>query len=39
MKRGNEFLVGLVLLLAIAAVVGGALWLSEANIGKRRPCT
>jgi len=35
MKRGNEFLVGLVLLLAIAAVVGGALWLSEANIGKR----
>lgn len=35
MKGRNEFLVGLVLLLAIAAVVGGALWLSEANIGKR----
>lgn len=35
MKRGSEFLVGLVLLLGIAAVVGGALWLSEANIGRR----
>ena len=35
MKRRNEFLVGLVLLLAIAAVVGGALWLSEANIGHK----
>ncbi len=35
MKRRNEFLVGLVLLLGIAAVVGGALWLSEANVGRR----
>jgi phospholipid/cholesterol/gamma-HCH transport system substrate-binding protein len=35
MKGRNEFLVGLVLLIAIAAVVGGALWLSEANIGRR----
>jgi len=35
MKRRNEFLVGLVLLLGLAAVVGGALWLSEANIGRR----
>jgi phospholipid/cholesterol/gamma-HCH transport system substrate-binding protein len=34
-KRRNEFLVGLVLLLSIAAVVGGALWLSEADIGRR----
>jgi len=35
MKRGNEFLVGLVLLLGLAAVVAGALWLSEANVGRR----
>ena len=35
MKRRNEFLVGLVLLLSLAAVVGGALWLSEADIGRR----
>jgi phospholipid/cholesterol/gamma-HCH transport system substrate-binding protein len=35
MKRGNEFLVGLVLLLGLAVVVAGALWLSEANIGRR----
>lgn len=35
MTRRNEFLVGLVLLIAIAAVVGGALWLSEADIGHR----
>jgi phospholipid/cholesterol/gamma-HCH transport system substrate-binding protein len=34
-KRRNEFLVGLVLLLSLAAVVGGALWLSEADIGRR----
>jgi phospholipid/cholesterol/gamma-HCH transport system substrate-binding protein len=34
MKRRNEFLVGLVLLLSVAAVVGGALWLSEADIGR-----
>ena len=35
MKRGNEFLVGLVLLVGLAVVVAGALWLSEANIGRR----
>jgi phospholipid/cholesterol/gamma-HCH transport system substrate-binding protein len=35
MKRGNEFIVGLVVLLALALVVGGALWLSETNIGRR----
>ncbi|HEY7682632.1 MAG TPA: MlaD family protein [Gemmatimonadales bacterium] len=35
MKRRNEFLVGLVLLLSLAAVVGGALWLSETDIGHR----
>ena len=35
MKRGNEFLVGLVLLVTLGAVVAGALWLSEANVGKR----
>ena len=34
MKRRNEFLVGLVLLLSLAVVVGGALWLSEADIGR-----
>jgi phospholipid/cholesterol/gamma-HCH transport system substrate-binding protein len=34
-KRRNEFLVGLVLLLSLAAVVGGALWLSESDIGRR----
>jgi phospholipid/cholesterol/gamma-HCH transport system substrate-binding protein len=35
MKRRNEFLVGLVILLGLALVVGGALWLSETNIGHR----
>jgi phospholipid/cholesterol/gamma-HCH transport system substrate-binding protein len=35
MKRRNEFLVGLVLLIGLAVVVAGALWLSEANVGKR----
>jgi len=35
MKRRNEFLVGLVLLLGLAVVVVGALWLSEANVGRR----
>ncbi|MEO8139649.1 MAG: MlaD family protein [Gemmatimonadota bacterium] len=34
MKRGNEFLVGLVLLVSLAVVVAGALWLSEADIGR-----
>jgi phospholipid/cholesterol/gamma-HCH transport system substrate-binding protein len=35
MKKGNEFLVGLVILVALAVTVGGALWLSETNIGRR----
>jgi len=35
MKRRNEFLVGLVLLVSIAVVVAGALWLSEADVGRR----
>jgi phospholipid/cholesterol/gamma-HCH transport system substrate-binding protein len=35
MKRRNEFLVGLVLLLSLAVIVAGALWLSEADIGRR----
>jgi phospholipid/cholesterol/gamma-HCH transport system substrate-binding protein len=35
MKRRNEFLVGLVLLVSLAVVVAGALWLSEANVGRR----
>ena len=34
MRRRNEFLVGLSLLVATAAVVGGALWLSEADVGR-----
>lgn len=34
-KPRNEFLVGLVILVTLAVVVAGALWLSEANIGKR----
>ncbi|MGE0354063.1 MAG: MlaD family protein [Gemmatimonadales bacterium] len=35
MKKRNEFLVGLVVLLAIAVTVAAALWLSDANIGRR----
>ncbi len=35
MKGRNEFLVGLVLLLGLAATLGGALWLSESDWGKR----
>jgi phospholipid/cholesterol/gamma-HCH transport system substrate-binding protein len=34
MKRENEFAVGLVVLVALAVVVGGALWLSETRFGK-----
>lgn len=34
MTRRNEFLVGLSLLGATGAVVGGALWLSEADVGR-----
>ena len=35
MKRRNEFLVGLVVLLGLAVIVGGALWLSESDVGRR----
>lgn len=34
MKRENEFLVGVVMIAALALVVGGALWLSGAHLGK-----
>jgi phospholipid/cholesterol/gamma-HCH transport system substrate-binding protein len=34
-KRGNEFAVGLAVLASLALVVGGALWLSQTNIGRR----
>lgn len=34
MKRENEFAVGLVVIGAFAAVVGGALWLSGAHLGR-----
>ena len=34
MKRENEFAVGLVVIAALALVVGGALWLSGAHLGK-----
>ncbi|MEP6744765.1 MAG: MlaD family protein, partial [Gemmatimonadota bacterium] len=33
MKRANEFVVGLVVLVALAVVVAGALWLSETHLG------
>lgn len=34
MKRTNEFLVGLVVIVAVVAVVAGALWLSETHLGR-----
>ncbi len=34
MKRENEFAVGLVVIAALALIVGGALWLSGAHIGR-----
>jgi len=34
MKRENEFAVGVVVIAALAVVVGGALWLSGAHLGK-----
>jgi hypothetical protein len=34
MKRGDEFRVGLLVLVGIAVTVGGALWLSETRIGR-----
>ncbi|MBL8998851.1 MAG: MCE family protein, partial [Gemmatimonadetes bacterium] len=33
MKRRNEFLVGISVLIAFAVVVGGAIWLSETDLG------
>ena len=36
MKRTNEFAVGLAVLLALALVVAGALWLSETDINKKK---
>jgi phospholipid/cholesterol/gamma-HCH transport system substrate-binding protein len=35
MKRRNEFLVGVSVLIAFALVIAGAIWLSETDIGKR----
>jgi phospholipid/cholesterol/gamma-HCH transport system substrate-binding protein len=35
MKRTNEFAVGLAVLLALAVVVAGALWLSETDVNKQ----
>ncbi len=36
MKRTNEFAVGLAVLLSLAVVVAGALWLSETNLNKQQ---
>ncbi|HXE59032.1 MAG TPA: MlaD family protein [Gemmatimonadales bacterium] len=36
MKRGNEFAVGLAVLLALGLVVGGAIWLGDAEIGRQQ---
>lgn len=35
MKRSNEFLVGLAVVLALAVIVAGALWLSESDLRSR----
>ena len=35
MKRGNEFLVGLAVLVALAAIAAAALWLSDTSLGKQ----
>lgn len=36
MKRSNDFIVGLVVLGSVVAIVGFALWLSQANFGSAR---
>jgi phospholipid/cholesterol/gamma-HCH transport system substrate-binding protein len=36
MRRTNEFAVGLAVLLALALVVGGALWLSETDVNQQK---
>jgi phospholipid/cholesterol/gamma-HCH transport system substrate-binding protein len=35
-KRTNEFAVGLVVLTALGLVIGGALWLSETDVGRKQ---
>ena len=35
MKRRNEFLVGMSVLIAFAVVIGGAIWLSETDLRNR----
>ena len=35
MKRRNELLVGISVLIAFAVVIGGAIWLSETDLGNR----
>jgi len=35
-RRANEFIVGLVVLATAAIIVAGALWLSEAQLGRKR---
>src|SRR5690606_12194810 len=34
-KRGNEFLVGLAIVAALVLVIGGALWLGEADLNQK----
>jgi paraquat-inducible protein B len=36
MRRTNEFAVGLAVLLALALVVAGALWLSETDVNQKQ---
>ena len=36
MKRSNDFVVGAVVLLGIAAIVGATLWMKQADIGRKR---
>jgi ABC-type transporter Mla subunit MlaD len=35
MKRGNEFLVGVAVLAALAGLIAAALWLSDTSVGKQ----
>src|SRR5439155_6775141 len=35
-KRTNEFAVGLAVLTALGLVIGGALWLSETDVGQKQ---
>ena len=35
MKRRNEFLVGISVMIAFAVVIGGAIWLSETDLRNR----